>query len=90
MTVIAEWIRDLFHMRSEKNKFDALPININPIQDASAARHAGRLSRLYAVKDPSEDVLQEIKQRQAALESKGYDAPKTSDDAHNLCVRLGE
>lgn len=67
----------------------AQPININPPADVGAARHAGRLSRLYGVAEPTDEMLAEIKQRCHALESKGHDAPNNAAEALALMAKLG-
>jgi len=72
-----------------ENKMEAQPITVNAPQDVKAARHAGRLSRLYAVREITPEITQEIKQRQAALTAAGHDVPSNAQEAAAMAQRLG-
>lgn len=77
---------------AEENLFglQAKPVTVNASLDARVARHVGRLARLYAMRergDDSQEVKDEIRQRQAAMVAAGQDFPKNRAEAEAQLVK---
>jgi hypothetical protein len=64
-----------------------IDINLTPQSQAALRRHAGRLSRVFTMKQTA-DTKAEIKLRQRALKFAGFNAPKTASDAKQILKQL--
>lgn len=73
-------LSDGWDIQPPSAKATAKEVEVNPSNSAQYERYLGRLLNLYTVRNPSEEVLAEIRRYKFHVNGLGFDAPQDREE----------
>lgn len=88
MGLFNKFLQKIGAVEPPAQSFEGLPVVINGHPDAIKQRLVHRLLNLYRVRNPSDEVINEIERYRAAVADAGLDIPNDADEAEILLSKV--